>query len=139
MADLESLIRLRRHEVEEKQKILADLFRQVEVFETQKKDLYSRLKKERDALNDLEGLETRDFYGLFEGTIRRDIERVDHEIRTLDTRVNLAQEEVRAAFADMKRVEIVYERRQEEEKQVQKNKESAELDEVGLDVFRRNE
>ena len=33
MADLEALIRLRRHTVEEKQKVLADIYRQVESFE----------------------------------------------------------------------------------------------------------
>ena len=139
MADLEALIRLRRHHVEEKQKILADLFREVEVFETQKKDLYARLKKEREAMNDLEGLETRDFYGLFEGTIRKNIERVDAEIRNLDTRITLAQEEVRAAFADMKRVEIVHKRRQAEEAEALKHKENNDLDEIGLEGFRRSE
>jgi len=35
MADLEALIRLRRHNVEEKQKILADIYREVEIYEGQ--------------------------------------------------------------------------------------------------------
>lgn len=139
MADLDSLIRYRRHAVEEKQKVLATLFRQVELYEEKKKELYARLKKEREALNDIEKLETRDFYGLFEGVIRGHIEKIDAELRKLDAQIKIAQEEVREAFADMKRVEIVDERRKKEEAQEIVHKENQELDEIGLDVFRRQE
>lgn len=139
MKTLDSLVRLRRHAVEEKQKILADLLRQVEPLEEQKKAFYARLKQERDAIKSMERLETADYYGLFEGTIRKDIERLDHDIRALDTRISLAQEEVRQAFADMKRVEIVKERRDDEAAQEIKKKESSALDAIGIDIFSRRE
>jgi len=50
-----------------------------------------------------------------------------------------AQENVRAAFADMKRVEIVHERRQKEEQKEIDDKESRELDAIGIEGFRRKE
>lgn len=139
MADLEALIRLRRHTVEEKQKVLADIFRKVEKFENEKKELLERLEKERKALDENPNLETSAYYGRFEGVIRNGIERIDHDLATLETRVQLAQEEVRAAFADMKRVEIVHKRREAEDAQEIKNKESLELDEIGIEGFRRKE
>lgn len=139
MADLEALIRLRRHTVEEKQKVLAEIFREVEVLDERKKDLLGRLEKERKALDENPNLETKDYYGRFEGVIRGDVERIDSEIAQLEVRVQIAQEEVRRAFADMKRVEIVHERRKAEEAQGIQNKESAELDEIGIEGFRRKE
>lgn len=139
MADLESLIRLRRHKVEEKQKVLAEIFRHVEVIETRKKELLSRLEKERKALDDNLNIETREYYGRFEGVIRGDIERLDLELEKLEIRVQIAQEEVRAAFADKKRVEIIHKRRQEEEAQKVKDKETIELNDIGIEGFRRKE
>jgi len=139
MADLEGLIRLRRHTVEEKQKILADIFREVEELEKQKKDLNQRLRKEREALDQIDSLETRAYYGRFEGVIRENIQKINDELAQLEVRLNLAQEEVRSAFADMKRVEIVHRRRQEEMAADLKRRENAELDEIGIDGFRRKE
>ena len=139
MADLAALIRLKRHTVEEKQKILAEIFRQVEVIEHRKKELLERLAKEREALDSNENIETRAYYGRFEGVIRANVEVLDGEKRKLETRVDLAQEEVRKAFADMKRVEIVHERRLEEEKQELQKKDSQEMDAIGIEGFRRKD
>ena len=139
MADLQSLVRLKRHNVEEKQKILADIYRQVELRENHKQELLDRLERERKALDELGDLESFADFGRFSGVIRKDIDRVDAELRKLETRVALAQEEVRAAFADMKRVEIVERRRAAEEEKEIKDKEDKELDEIGIEGFRRRE
>ena len=139
MADLESLIRLRKHTVDEKQKVLSEIYRQIEQLEQRREELLQRLNKERKALDEDLSLETRDFYGRFEGVIRSDVERIDIEIRNLETGLDKAQEDVRAAFADQKRVEIVSERRKEEQAQEIKNKDSIELDEIGIEGFRRKE
>lgn len=139
MADLDSLIRLRRHNIEEKQKVLADIFRQIESLEGKKKDLLSRLEIERKALNENLNLETRAYYGRFEGVIRNNVEKLDTDIRKLEVRLGIAQEEVRTAFADMKRVEIVNDRRKAEDAKELADKESQELDAIGLEGFRRKE
>lgn len=137
MADLEALIRLKRHTVEERQKVLAEIYRNMEVIEHRKQELLERLAKERAALDNNNMVETRAYYGRFEGVIRGNVDTLDGELRKLETRLDIAQEEVRAAFADMKRIEIVFERRQEEEKQALKDKESQEMDEIGIEGFRR--
>ncbi len=139
MADLESLIRLRRHNVDEKQKILADIYREVEIYEGQKEELRERLQRERNALDENLDLETREFYGRFEGVIREKIDKINVKLATLQTRLNLAQEEVRAAFADMKRVEIVNERRIDEQRRNRDAKDAAQMDDIGIEGFRRKE
>ncbi|MEM9469546.1 MAG: hypothetical protein AAF988_05230 [Pseudomonadota bacterium] len=139
MADLEGLIRYRRNIVEEKQKILADLYRSAEKLEVRKKTLEDKLKHEREAIDNNPELETLTYFGKFEQVALRDIDRLTEELKKWELRINIAQDDVRNAFADVKRVEIVQERRQEEAKQAQRAKETLELDEIGLDGFRRAE
>lgn len=139
MADLEALIRLRRHTVEEKQKVLAEIYREVEKLEDEKVALFDRLNTERKAMEEDLNLETREFYGRFKGVIESGVERINGELREFETRLNIAQEEVRAAFADQKRVEIVHERRKAEEQSEIDAKESNELDAIGIEGHRRKE
>lgn len=141
MADLDALIRLRRHRVEDRQKALAELYRQAEALENSKRDLAENLEKERCALDsaDANNLETRAYYGRYAEAVRINIARLDEELRQLDTRIAVAQDVMREAFADLKRVEIVHRRRQEESAAKAKTRESQELDEIGLESFRRKE
>ncbi|PZO88741.1 MAG: hypothetical protein DI626_01115 [Micavibrio aeruginosavorus] len=106
MANLSSLIKLRRHNVEEKQKNLAMLYREAEEIENSKNVL---------------------------------IERLNLEKVKLETRINVAQDDVREAFANLKRIEIVQRERDATEKKEQADKESREMDEIGIEGFRRKE
>ena len=139
MAELDGLIRLRRNTVEEKQKILADLYRNVEKLEKRKKELEEKLRKEREAIDNNPELETMTYFGRFEAVVLRDIDRLKAELKKWELRVQIAQDDVRNAFADLKRVEIVDRRRKEEEAAEQKAKEERELDEIGIEGFRRKD
>jgi len=111
MADLKSLIRLRKHEVDEKQKILSELYRQIEALENRKNSLLEKLAHERAALEENLTLETREFYGRFEGAIRNDVERLDGEIAKLEVGLEKAQEDVRAAFEEQNIILFFYVKR----------------------------
>ncbi|MEM7651417.1 MAG: flagellar FliJ family protein, partial [Pseudomonadota bacterium] len=98
-----------------------------------------KLKYEREAIDNNPELETLTYFGAFEQVALRDIDRLTQELKKWELRINIAQDDVRNAFADVKRVEIVQERRADEAKHAQKAKETLELDEIGLDGFRRAE
>ena len=138
MANLKSLIKLRRHNVDEKQKVLAQLYREVEEIERGKNMLIDRLRTEREALDKSGMLEMYAYFGRFSQNIHRMIERLNAEKAKLETRITIAQDDVREAFAGMKRIEIVQRERERAEKKKQADKEARELDEIGLDGFRRN-
>lgn len=138
MARLTSLIRLRRHGVEEKQKLLADLYRHVERFEIRKKQFEAELIKERLALDIHAPPEMLAYFGRYSQIIKRDLTRIETEIRKLDARVRKAQDDIRDAFADLKRIEIVQQNRDTAEKKEQEARESADLDEIGIEGHRRN-
>lgn len=139
MADLKPLIRLRRHAVDEKQKVLSELYRQVEAFESRRAHLHEQLEKEREMLSQTDQVEMIAYFGRFSDAVNRDIERLNGQISKLETRIRLAQDDMRNAFADLKRVEIVQRNRAQEEKDEAEAKESRELDEIGIEGFRRHQ
>lgn len=138
MANLKSLIKLRRHNVDEKQKVLAELYRQVEIIERNKQILIDRLREEREVLDQNGTLEMYAYFGRFSLNIHRSLERMNEEKQKLEVRIQIAQDDVREAFASMKRIEIVQTEREKTEKKELADKESRELDEIGIEGFRRN-
>ena len=139
MANLKSLIKLRRHNVDEKQKLLAGLYREVEEIERGKKMLIERLRTEREVLDQSGTLEMYAYFGRFSQNIQRMLERLNAEKKKLETRILIAQDDVREAFANMKRIEIVQREREKDERKEQGDKETREMDDIGLDGFRRKE
>lgn len=137
-SDLSAIVRLRRHSVEEKQKMLADLYRQVETFEVRKNQLLKSLQKEREALEKTEDLAMLGYFGTFSEAVESDIERLEEELAKLEVRVRIAQDDMREAFANLKRVEIVQRNRREEEKEIGA-RETKEMDDIGIEGFRRKE
>ncbi len=139
MANLLSLIKLRKHNVDEKQKVLAQLYREVETIERSKNTLIERLRNERSVLDKHGTIEMYAYFGRFSQNIHRMIERLNLERQKLETRISIAQDDVREAFANMKRIQIVQREREKAERKKADAKEVREFDEIGIDAFRRNE
>lgn len=139
MANLKSLIKLRRHNVDEKQKVLAELYRQIEIIERNKQILIDRLREEREVLDQNGTLEMYAYFGRFSLNIHRSLERMNEEKQKLEVRIQIAQDDVREAFANMKRIEIVQSEREKAEKKEQDDKETRELDDIGIEGYRRKD
>lgn len=139
MANLLSLIKLRKHTVDEKQKVLAELYRQIETIEQSKNTLLERLRVERAALDQSGILEMYAYFGRFSQNIQRMIERLNAEKAKLEIRIQIAQDDVREAFANVKRIEIVQKERDRVEKKNADDKETREMDDIGIEGFRRKE
>lgn len=138
MADLDSLIRVRKHAAQQKQKFLADLYRQAETFFLRKKALEDQLAHERETLDSVEMIEAQVSFGLYAEGVKKKISAIDKEIQRLETRIAMAQEDVRAAFAEMKKIEIIQGRRIESEKQSRRKKEDRSFDDIAIDRFRKD-
>ena len=136
MADLKSLIRVRKHTVEQKQKAVADLYRVSEELQNQKTDLLDNLSLEEQKLKDM-SIEMLSYFGPYSVAVKERVADLDKKSETLEKRIMIAQEDMRAAYAELKKVEITQERREEEEAKELKDKESAELDEIAIEGYRR--
>jgi flagellar protein FliJ len=136
MADLDPLIRVRKHVVEQKQKFLAELYRQQEELLIQKQTLLEQLAEERQKVNDM-GAEMLSYFGPYAEAVRARIADIDESITKLNTRIEIAREDMREAFAELKKIEITQERREDEEQRELDKKESDDLDAIGIETYRR--
>ena len=138
MADLDPLIRVRRHVVDQKQKFLAELYRQAEELANQKNNLIEQLAEEREKIKDM-GPEMLSYFGPYTEAVKARIKDIEEAAKKLDVRIDIAREDMREAFADLKKIEITQERREAEEKKELDKRESAELDEIGIETYRRRQ
>jgi flagellar protein FliJ len=137
MAGLNPLIRLRKFLVEEKQKALAELYRVAEALENRQRKLKNMIDDERKIAEERQDLDTHMAWLLFSDRARGEIENLADEIKQWDVKIAKAQDEMKDAFAEMKKIEIIQENRDAEEEKKILKRESDVLDEVGIDIFRR--
>jgi flagellar FliJ protein len=136
MADLDALIRLRKHVVDQKQKFLAELYRQAEELQSQKKNLLTTLEEERNNLRDL-GPQMLPYFGPYSEAVKDRVADIDEAMKKLDARIEVARDTMREAFAELKKIEITQERREDEAQAALDKKEAQDLDEMALEGFRR--
>lgn len=137
MADLRPLIRVRKHALEQKQKFLAELYRQAEELNGQKSTLELQLQDERRRLDELNMVEMLSYFGAYSEAVKERIAEIAHGIEALNTRIHRAQEDMRESFANLKKIEMAQEAREEAEEAEREKRETGTLNEIGLEGFRR--
>ncbi len=138
MADLNPLIRVRKHTVEQKQKFLSQLYKQAEELTTQKETLQKEREEEQKKVKEM-GVAMLSYFGPYNDAVKARIKEIDEHLKTLETRIEIAREDMRAAFADLKKIEITQQRRSDEEEKEIASKEASELDDIALDIYRRQQ
>ena len=134
--DLSSLIRVRKHSVEQKQKLLADLYRKAGELQNEKQSMLDNLEEEKARAHEM-GVEMLSYLGPYSEAVQERVEEIEAQSKTLEARIDIARDDMGRAFAELKKIEITQERREDEEKRAQDKKESAELDEIAIDGYRR--
>ncbi len=138
MADLSGLIRVRKHAVEQKQKFIAELYRQSEELANQKTTLLTQLDEEQEKVQEF-GVEMLSYFGPYSEAVKERVVEIDHASDTLEARIEVAREDMREAYNELKKIEITQERREEAEDKAINKKESDELDEIAIEGFRRKQ
>lgn len=138
MADLTSLIRVRKHLVEQKQKFLAELYRQAEELQSQKQTMLDQKEAEMEKVREM-SVEMLSYFGPYTQAVKERVKEIEDNIKTLEARIEIAREDMREAFAELKKIEITHERREEEALRELNKKESGELDEIGIEAYRRGQ
>ncbi len=139
MADLDPLVRYRKHGVDEKRRILAELYQQAEKLERQKTAIEEQVEEETKLAEGMATAEASAYLGRYLEGARTKIETLNGHIRQMEIRIAVAQEDMRTAFAEMKKVEITQRNRKDKEKAAEKKKEDQELDEVAIENYRRRQ
>ncbi len=139
MADLNGLIRLRKYRVEEKQKALAEIFRQAELLETRKRILLADVDREQALAEESGDVDAMVAYAAYAARVYTELKKLDFLISKMEPRIIKAQDEMREAFSEQKKAEIIQEQREKEEAEKIAKKENSNLDDIGVEVFRRKD
>lgn len=137
MADLQALIRLRKHSVDEKQRAVAQLYREAETLEKQKKVVEDQMANEKQLAEEMNRPEAIAFYTRYAEGARKKIAALQMAIKKMEGRIEAAQEDMRAAFAEMKKIQITQTRREKREAKAVQKKEDAQMDDIAIDQYRR--
>lgn len=136
MADLNPLIRVRRHAVEQKQKALSELYRKAEALEAERVAMLENLETEREKIHEM-GVQMLSYFGPYSEAVKERVAAIDKDLKTLEARIQIARDDIARAFSDLKKIEIVQERREEAEKKAIAKKESASMDAIAVEGYRR--
>lgn len=137
MAKLDPLIRVRKHAIEQKQKFLASLYALDEELKNQRDTLETQLAIESEKAKDL-GAGMMGYFGAYADSVHAQIEETEQSRERLEGRIKMAQDDMREAFTELKKVEIIDDRRRAEVLAELDKKEAAELDEIAINMFKRN-
>ena len=137
MADLEPVIRFRKHGVDEKRRALSQLYKEMETVERQKKVIEDQMEKEILMARELNTIEADAYLGKYLEGARKKVKALAISLKKMEARIETAQEDIREAFAEMKKVEITQENRDKREEDALRKKEDKDFDDIGLQGFRR--
>jgi len=140
MADLDPLIRLNKFGLEEKQRFLAKLYSDVERFEQMKAGMLDSVESEKDVTDaDLDNITMIQAYLAYLGRVKREVSQIDNEIKRIEARIQVAIDDMRDAFGELKKIEITRDRRLKELAEENKKREDALFGEIALEIYRRSE
>lgn len=136
MKSLHTLIRLRKHEIDDKRKAMTALERALDRVQQQQRQLEETIDKERNTAKQSEamGLLT---YGAFLEQAKRQRESLSAQEQTVKAQVEEARAELQEAFRDLKTLEITQETREAEEAAKRNKAENDRLDEQGIQRHQR--
>jgi flagellar export protein FliJ len=135
MSDLSVLIRLHKHELDEKRRALAELYGEMAALERQKRDLERAYELEKEAVakaNDVHFT-----FAQYTDTVLRRREELKRAEAELEEHIARAKISLLDTFSELKKFEMTQEERERIEAEEQAFRESQELDAVGIEGFRR--
>ena len=135
MADLKSLIRLRRWQLDEKRRVLGELQALADQLVAQRQRL--DMETATEAAVAAESFEGQRAYPAYARAAMQRRERIEGALHETEQRIAGATDDLRQAFREVKTLELAEAERQRKAKEAIQKKESAMLDEIAVEGFRR--
>lgn len=140
MADLEPLMRYRKHQLDEKQKILANLYGEAEKLLTRQNTILDEIEREKEAATspDFQHVVAVSGFGHFLLGSRTKLKELQKQQDRMELRITIALNDMRETFGDLKKIEITHQNRLERERKKLQKREDALFEEIGLQIFSKN-
>ena len=136
MRNRESLIRLHKFQVDERRRKVAEIELLLAEFRNKERELEAQIlaEQEKAGISD----EAHFAYPMFAKSVQKRRENILQSIADLDIQLETAQEELAAAFRELKKYELMEESRKRKVRKQTQRLEQAELDEIALQIHRRS-
>jgi len=136
MRNRESLIRLHKFQVDERRRKVAEIELLLAEFRNKERELEAQVlaEQEKAGISD----EAHFAYPMFAKSVQKRRENILQSIADLDIQLGQAQEELAAAFRELKKYELMEESRKRKVRKQTQRLEQAELDEIALQIHRRS-
>ncbi|MFN7114290.1 MAG: hypothetical protein ACK4PK_08005 [Alphaproteobacteria bacterium] len=136
MADLGVLIRLHKHELDEKRRVLGELYGEMALLERARRELERAFEQEKEAVARMDDQISFTFADYAE-TVRRQRHDFEERERAMEKAIERAKESLMETFAELKKFEMTQEERERIDADERLFKENAAMDAIGLESFRR--
>ncbi len=135
MKSRQSLIRLRRFQVEEKQRQVNEIELMMRDLQQKQFDLHEqvRFEQNRSGITD----ETHYAYPTFAKSAKDRADNIQMTIDGLQSQYDLAKNDLAESFEELKRVELLEEKEKQTQSKLIAKREAADLDEVARNLHRR--
>ncbi|MBX3504563.1 MAG: flagellar export protein FliJ [Parvibaculum sp.] len=134
MRNRDSLIRLHKFQVDEKRRKVAELELMLAEFRQRERDLEAQVEAEqrKAGISDVAHFA----YPMFAKSVIRRRENILESIEGLEVQLEVAKEELSAAFRELKKYELLEDSRKRKVRKAALRVEQAELDEIALTIHR---
>lgn len=136
MADLSTLIRLHKHELDEKRQALAALYTEMAKLERQQRDLEFAFAREKEAV-EADNADVHFTFIRYAEQMKRQREMMEEQKRLMEKKIEDAKNGMMDTFSELKKYEMTQAERDRVEAAERALKESNEMDAIGLEGFRR--
>ena len=137
MADLSALIRLHKYELDEKRRALSVLYTELAELERERQRIETELAVETASLEMHQGISYT--YASYAERMKDAREAVEAAQLQLELRIQVAKDSMMETFGELKKFEMTQAERERLEEEERAFKESAMLDEIGLETYRRRQ
>ena len=137
MAGLESLIKLHKHELDEKRQALAKLYDIQDNLIKEQKAIENNFAKEKKAAG--ENNATAFIFVDYAERIKQKLEVNATKQRDIEEQIETAKDSMMETFSELKKYEKTQEMREQKKQDAIKKKEVKELDEIAIEGFRRKQ
>jgi flagellar export protein FliJ len=135
MADLHALIRLHKHELDEKQRVLAAIYLELAALERQRCDILRAFEQEKGTARAAD--EINYTFASYAESVRDRVAKLEQQEAEVQERVETAKESLMETFAELKKFQMTQDERDRLAEEERKFKESQAMDAIGLENYRR--
>lgn len=131
---LDSLIRLHRHELDDKRRALVDRYQALAALEKKKKELEDAFEKEKKAIE--KSGEVHYTFASYADDVKKKGKALSADIARAEKAVETAKDDMMLTFGELKKFEMSQAERARLEEEEKKLREAKIFDDIGLQMFR---